>query len=236
MSISAILLDFGGTLDSDGVHWLDRFYAIYEQLGADSPPRPRIREAFDAATRTVGQDATIGRCGLRELVGRHVRAQADALGLHDAVVEATVSRVFIEPIEGLFARNRDILADLRRRGFRLGLVSNFYGNLITICDEAGFTPLIDAILDSAVVGLRKPDTRFFAAALERLDVAADQAAFVGDSLERDMRPAKALGMKTVWLCDDLEAPCTESNLVDVTIRSLADLPAVAGDWRGEDHG
>jgi putative hydrolase of the HAD superfamily len=231
MAISAILLDYGGTLDADGVHWLDRFYALYERLAAPPPSRPAIKQAFYAGTRAIEQDPTIRSCGMRELVRRHVVVQVDALGWPDRGLAAQVADAFADPIDDLFLRNREILADLRRQDFRLGIVSNFYGNLLTICDEAGFTPLLDVILDSGVVGLRKPDPQFFATALDRLHVPADHAAFVGDSLDQDMRPAKALGMTTVWLRDDGEAPCTEAGLVDVTIRSLTELPTLAAGWR-----
>src|SRR5262245_8247746 len=44
--ISAFLFDFGGTLDSDGQHWLDRFYRIYEQIGLSALAKDRIKEAF----------------------------------------------------------------------------------------------------------------------------------------------------------------------------------------------
>jgi putative hydrolase of the HAD superfamily len=232
MSISAILLDYGGTLDADGVHWLDRLYALYERLATSPPSRPAIKQAFYAGIKAIEQDPTIRPCGMRELVRRHVAVQVHALGLEPPLA-AQVASAFADPIDALFLRNREILADLRRQGFRLGIVSNFYGNLLTICDEAGFTPLVDGIFDSAVVGLRKPDVQFFDSALDRLGLPAGRAAFVGDSLDQDMRPAHALGMKTVWLRDDGESPCTEAGLVDVTIRSLAELPALAAGWRDQ---
>jgi len=49
------------------------------------------------------------------------------------------------------------------------------------------------------VGLKKPDPKLFGLALERLKLPAESVAFVGDSFERDILPAKALGMQTFWL-------------------------------------
>jgi putative hydrolase of the HAD superfamily len=229
--ISCILLDYGGTLDSDGIHWLDRFYAIYERLDTAIPARQLIKDTFYAADEELERDPTIRACGLRELVRRHVMVQFRMLKIADPALEAQTARAFVEPAERLLQRNRGVLATIERCGCRLGVVSNFYGNLLTICDEAGLTPHLDILLDSAIVGLRKPDPRFFALALERLGRAATEAVFVGDSLDRDIRPAKALGMKTVWLRDDLEAPSTEAGLVDRAIGSLTDLPATISDWR-----
>ena len=44
--ISAFLFDFGGTLDADGLHWLDRFYTIYQDIGLPEIPKKLIKEAF----------------------------------------------------------------------------------------------------------------------------------------------------------------------------------------------
>ena len=48
--IRAILFDMGGTLDGDGLHWLERFLALYEAFGVELP-RESIRDAFDEAER-----------------------------------------------------------------------------------------------------------------------------------------------------------------------------------------
>jgi HAD superfamily hydrolase (TIGR01549 family) len=228
--IPAILLDYGGTLDSDGVHWLDRFYAIYDGLGPASPPRPRIKEAFYAADAEIARDPLVGSWRLGELMRRHVAAQFRTLGIADPALEGRVTRAFVEPSATSLRQNRVVLAALKAHGCRLGIVSNFYGNLLTICDEFGLTPELDTALDSAIVGLSKPDPRFFALALERLGRPAGETVFVGDSLERDVRPAKSIGMRTVWLRDDLETPGHEAGLVDLTIEHLSDLPAAIAAW------
>jgi HAD superfamily hydrolase (TIGR01509 family) len=228
--VPAVLFDYGGTLDSDGVHTLDRFHAIYETLGPQAPPRPRVKEAFYAADALIERDSEVGSWGLGTLVRRLVAAQFRVLGLADHALEERVARAFIDPCEVMLGRNRSILASLRARGFRLGIVSNFYGNLQAICDEFDLAAEIGVALDSAVVGLSKPDPRFFALALERLGAAPADAVFVGDSLERDLRPAKAVGMRTIWLRDDLEDPCHEPDLVDLTIGSLSELPPALSAW------
>jgi HAD superfamily hydrolase (TIGR01509 family) len=226
-----VLLDFGGTLDSDGVHWLDRFYAIYARLAPDGPGRGAIREAFDAAGRDLQRDPTIRTCGLRELVERHVAAQGRTLGLADPRLAAEIVGAFVEPMERLLVRNRAILAALRRDRWRLGIVSNFHGNLRPICDAYGLTPHLDVLMDSAIVGIRKPDPALFARALRDIGCEPANAVFVGDSLDRDLRPAKSLGMRTVWLRDCLEKSCREDGLVDVVIGSLTDLADVVEPWR-----
>lgn len=221
---AAMLFDFGGTLDADGVHWLDRFLAVYDRAAPGLRPRAAIRAAFDAVVAALATEADIGQCGFRELVRRHVAGQCRRLGIADPRLEALLARSFIEPAERHLARNCVLLAGLRRDGWRLALVSNFYGNLQTVCEESGLASLFDVVLDSALVGLRKPDPRFFTLALDRLGVEAHGAVFVGDSLDRDVRPARSVGMTTVWLCDDLEDRAAGGGLADVTIRELPELP------------
>ncbi len=48
---------------------------------------------------------------------------------------------------------------------------------------------------------------------------------VGDSFDRDVRPAKSVGMHAAWLEGDAPRPCPEPGLPDLRLRQLADLPA-----------
>jgi putative hydrolase of the HAD superfamily len=86
-----------------------------------------------------------------------------------------------------------VLAELRRHGLKLGLVSNTGRDV----DEflAHHSLEVDAALSSRVHGKVKPHPTIFLAVLERLDVAPEQAAMVGDSLEDDLEGARALGMR-----------------------------------------
>lgn len=221
--ISTVLLDFGGTLDGDGVHWLDRFYAIYAGAGL-SLPAERIKEAFYDADRRLESDPTISACGLREMMRRHARWQVSHLGLADSVGER-LARDFAELAEGALRRNKLVLQQLRAAGCRLGVVSNFYGNVAALCEEAGLAPLLDVIVDSAVVGYRKPDPRIYLEALRRVGARAGEAAMVGDSFERDIRPAAALGMHAFWLAPARHSQCPDPSLVDGVLSGLAELPS-----------
>jgi len=76
----AILFDFGGTLDSDGEHWLDRFYELYEMAGLDLP-RHEIKRVFYSADERCCEDPRVNELGLRPLMGHHVHLQFLDLGL-----------------------------------------------------------------------------------------------------------------------------------------------------------
>jgi len=85
------------------------------------------------------------------------------------------------------------------RGYKLGIVSNFYGNVDALCREAGLAEFLDVILDSTRVGVSKPNPEIFRLAVDKLKVLPGETIFVGDSYERDMMPSRQLGMKTVWM-------------------------------------
>ena len=193
----AILLDFGGTLDADGVHWCPRFHDAYRRLGGvldygAFEAHFKTSETMLAelpAIRTLGFRAAID-AQVRLLVGllpraASVRGEQLALRLHgDALA--------------MVRRNRPILERLAGR-FRLGVVSNFTGNLEPCLAELGLLGLFAAVLDSGVLGIAKPDQRIFAQALAGVGARAEEAWMVGDNLEADIRPAQRMGLRTCWL-------------------------------------
>ena len=94
---------------------------------------------------------------------------------------------------------REALQRLRAAGFRLGVVSNSEGTVEAMLESVGLRPLLDTVVDSAVVGVVKPDPRIFQIALDRLDVAAAEAVMVGDSPSADVAGARAVGARAVLL-------------------------------------
>ncbi|MEM3618197.1 MAG: HAD family hydrolase [Candidatus Bathyarchaeia archaeon] len=85
--------------------------------------------------------------------------------------------------------------------YKLGLVSNFtYAPVIYAgVRRVGLSRFFDVILVSDAVGWRKPHVKIFEEALKRLGVSAEEALYVGDSPEEDIKGAKQLGIKTVFV-------------------------------------
>ena len=79
------------------------------------------------------------------------------------------------------------------------LVSNFYGNMPTVLGEFGLDGLFVSVVESAVVGIRKPDPRIFALGVDALQLPARDVTVVGDSYYKDILPARSLGCRTVWI-------------------------------------
>ena len=78
-----------------------------------------------------------------------------------------VASRFLSDMSAIFARNRPVLEALGER-YRLGVVSNFYGNLEAVCQSSGLAPLFAVMTDSRQVGAEKPDPAIFRAALDAL--------------------------------------------------------------------
>jgi putative hydrolase of the HAD superfamily len=94
---------------------------------------------------------------------------------------------------------RDALGRMRAAGVKLAVVSNSEGTIEAALDEVGLGPLLETVVDSAVVGVAKPDPRIFQLALERIDVAPADAIMVGDSPTADVAGARAAGIRGVLL-------------------------------------
>jgi putative hydrolase of the HAD superfamily len=216
--IRAILFDMGGTLDGDGLHWQDRFTALYRDFGVTVS-----RETFDAAETRANNDPNIVSSDFRQMIEAYVKWQLAHLGLTNAELEKHLVKGFITPARKATAANVELLAELTARGFKLGVVSNGCGNVDKLCDDFGYAPFLSVIVDSRRVGLFKPDPAIFRHAAETLERDPGEILMVGDSFDRDVRPAKKIGMKTAWLEGVEPRDCPDPALVDLRLRALADL-------------
>lgn len=110
-----------------------------------------------------------------------------------AELEELARRRAVRPYPGA----RAVLSVLRRRGYRLGLVSNVSPLAAQPIDRLGFRERFDAVVLSCEVGLLKPDPAVFELALKGLGVGPTEAAFVADGGFGELDAAAALGMLTV---------------------------------------
>jgi len=117
-----------------------------------------------------------------------------------------------------------VLADLRARGLRLAVVSNFDGRLGRVLDGLELRPLVDAVIVSSRAGSAKPDPAIFHAALAALDVRAGEALHVGDGPVEDALGALGAGLRAALVGG---RPPSRPLPADVALlASLAELPAL----------
>ena len=218
---AALLFDYGGTLDADGLPWKERFRQLYRTHGVD-PADDVWDPVFYAADDALPGVLPSG-CGLRETIGRLVAGVSTGLRVTDPRVTVQVGAGFLEASLAHLSASRQLLTRLRGR-YRLGLVSNFYGNLDAVCEEVRIAGLFDVMVDSARVGFTKPDARIFRHAADALGVDPAAATFIGDSPWRDMAGARGVGMRHVWLT--VETPPNPCCPGDRVISRLADLENV----------
>jgi putative hydrolase of the HAD superfamily len=95
----------------------------------------------------------------------------------------------------------ETLSALRGRGYRLAVVSNADGRVRTLLDKAQLASFLDCILDSAEIGIEKPDRRIFLAAAEKLGLPASSCAYVGDIYEIDILGARGAGLYPILIGD-----------------------------------
>ena len=220
--LDAILFDMGGTLDGRG-SWRDRSRRLFLEVGLDRFTQMQRAAAFDYADERSQSTPEMATAGLREMLRRHVGWQLESLGVDDPGVARDLVDRFASEAEQAAAVNRRVLATLHQRGYRLGLVSNACGNAAVLCEELGYSPAFSAVVDSHCFGRSKPDPAIFRHALALLQTSPARAGFVGDSLDRDMRPAKQLGMVTFWVADRALG-AEPGGVADVRLDNVGELP------------
>ena len=203
------IFDFGGTLDTNGCHWGKFIWHAYERQHVPVNWE-QFREAYIFAEQQLGKNAIIlPTDSFRQTLDKKLRIEMERLvtqgywysfpleveRLHAAVLDDLYSRVCEHVTCG-----REVLLRLKPQ-YPLVLCSNFYGNLTEVLKEFQLDGLFQDVVESAVVGIRKPDVRIYELALRSLggvEAAADLVV-VGDSLKNDIRPARQIGCQTIWL-------------------------------------
>jgi FMN phosphatase YigB (HAD superfamily) len=233
--IAAVLLDVGGTLWPDGWPWLPEDHRIRVQR-----MRRALPDLGPQAVPALLHDLDVSAVGLTESleqdVGHYV---GDPLRRHG--VEPTAGRIAAvveamslpaHPLVGLLPGAPELLRAVRRAGLRSVVLSNSYwrSNAAYQRDfqDLGVDGEVDAYVSSLDVGYRKPHPAMFEAGLRAAGVAADRCAMVGNSEDKDVRPAKALGLRTIRVA--IEEPLPATTQADAVTTSLAEVAHLLTSW------
>ncbi|MGH2783787.1 MAG: HAD family hydrolase [Actinomycetota bacterium] len=218
MSIEWVFLDVGGILFTDDSY----FTGLFESIAEVTPGVERA--AYDERLRAL----------------RAAQAEPFTGALLDAFVPDVAEHPRIRAAADARWAERghhpdelypEALETLRVLAGRYGLacITNHFSWVRERADEAGFGDLIGVWAISAEVGADKPDPELFWSALRDAGTTPDRVAMVGDRLDRDIAPAKELGMRTIWVLRN-EAPDepTEDQLAvpDAVARTLDEIPAI----------
>lgn len=160
-----------------------------------------LRAAESAAWRHYDALVAAGRLdhpGLWRALMAELLTGAGARGDVPAAVEwlyaqQPVANLFRRPIDGMVELARELAA----RGARVGVLSNSEGGLAALLGEIGIADAFERIIDSARVGVSKPDPRIFEL-IERELGGGDTRVHIGDSWAADVRGAIDAGWQAIW--------------------------------------
>jgi len=201
MSLQAIFFDVGDTLLVDEPNVEERLWMASQACELDYPrhlltPAVRSLETFLLAHYLEGR--TPEQPGMIAPTVRHLMAD---LGLPEpdgyAIGRFAAAYLAVPYVRRLDPGAVGLLSELRRRGWALGIISDWDAALETMLHEMGVGPLVDAFSVSEIVGATKPSADLFRDALGKLKVAPDQALHIGDFYELDVAGARAAGMQAL---------------------------------------
>lgn len=205
--LQGIIFDYGGTIDTNSRHWAEVLWEKYRYFQVPVS-KEAFREAYVHGERTLARNPLVKpEHNFLDVLQIKARIQIDYLvdkGFLDRVEaddKAYASRVAdscYQYVLDTLRRTRPVVHELAAH-YRLVLVSNFYGNIQTILKDFQLADYFSAVIESSVVGVRKPDPAIYQLGVDAMGYPAGQVLVVGDSFSKDMVPAKAVGCKAAWL-------------------------------------
>lgn len=234
IDIKGIIFDYGGTIDTNGKHWAEVLWQNYLEFNIPVT-KEEFKEAYVYGERTLAltplikpehnfQDVLFIKIGLQ----LHYLLEKSKLKNDDELIrswQTLMARSCYDFVRKVLNNSRNVLRKLFVQ-HRLVLVSNFYGNIETVLNDFGLLCFFKEIIESSVVGVRKPDPAIFELGIKALGYKPEEIAVVGDSFSKDMLPAKKAGCKVVWLKGEGWEEKVDESLPDAIITSLEQLSAI----------
>jgi putative hydrolase of the HAD superfamily len=230
--MKGVLIDFGGTIDTDGRHWYKVFKQAYSCV-APAIEDDLLRQAYVYAERTLGKNPIVNpQFTFYKTLETKLSLQTDFLRENECSVTEVQSKQILDSCYAVVTTNINKVARPELESMSeccpLVLVTNFYGNMNSVLKEFGIDRYFAGIVESAVEGVRKPNPDIFRLAVNRLGVLPADAVMIGDSLSKDIIPAMEVGCKTIWLKgeqwedESVSATCSPDYIVS-TLQGVSNL-------------
>jgi FMN hydrolase / 5-amino-6-(5-phospho-D-ribitylamino)uracil phosphatase len=225
--MKAILFDFGGTIDTDGIHWSEKFWHSYQPFNL-----PLSKAEFEDAYRYSEKkmkSIVHKNDGMYTMLYKQYTEQMKYLvkehylSYDPAMVTKLTDNSYADVVLST-EKAEKVFKKLLEEKYSLGIVSNFTGNLIAVLQGLHIDGYFSAVVDSAVAGYEKPGIEIYKHAAKMLKSDPKDICMVGDSYSRDIQPAKKLGCFTVWLNGISWEKVHNPVDADIIISSLEDLP------------
>ncbi|HAE69890.1 MULTISPECIES: HAD family hydrolase [Sphingobacterium] len=227
-NIKGIIFDYGGTLDTNGGHWGAVIWSGYEKYQVPVNLNA-FQEAYTYAERQMALQPIIKpQFNFLEVLEAKLNVQFDYLIAAGYDLDRSLAhRIAFDGYS--LAKNtveevKPLLNSLHEK-YPIVMVSNFYGNLKSVLDDFGILSYFQEVVESAVVGVRKPDPAIYALGVTKIGLPAQEVLVVGDSYSKDMVPAKAVGCQTLWLKGQTwgEDKLQDTGAADQQFTSIFDL-------------
>ncbi len=204
-NIKGIIFDYGGTIDSHGDHWSEVIWDGYRDAGVDVS-KTDFRDAYVETERELARTRHIlPHHNFYDLLLIKMKLELGALISRGLLLPDNSESLAVAIAEYCYDRARSSVEDVRpvletlHKHYPMVLVSNFYGNVESVLEDFDLSRYFGHIVESAVVGVRKPDPAIFALGVDALGMQPQQVLVVGDSLRKDILPAESLGCHVAWL-------------------------------------
>lgn len=202
--IEGALWDYGGTIDSRGEHWSHVIEGAYAGAGINLD-NTVFRNAYIYGERQLNAEKAVAESDtFYHVMLKKIGLQMRWLVGHNEIASCD-GRLIEKIARSCYMSARDCVMEakpwLEKLHCRMPmvLVSNFYGNLRCVIEDMGIAHCFDSVVESARVGVSKPDRRIYALGIELLGIEPRQTVVVGDSFGKDIAPAIELGCHTIWL-------------------------------------
>lgn len=232
-NIKGIIFDYGGTIDTNGVHWAEIIWEQYQNAACDIS-KELFRTAYVHGERTLAKNPIIEPTDtfatlLKKKTAiqfEYLKKEQNCNNLNSMMCKQIAEGCYNKVLDTLHT-TRGILERLSEK-YPMVLVTNFYGNMPTVLQEFGLHRYFSAIIESSVVKLRKPDPALFALGVKQLGMPSEEIVVIGDSYKKDIYPSSTLGCKTIWvkkICWEEESiqPEAEPTAIISSLEELATL-------------
>jgi len=206
-SVKGLIFDYGATIDSNGKHWAEVLWDAYVEVGVPVE-KPEFRDAYVYGERYLALNPVVQpNFTFKEVLLAKTELQINwlvengYLSKENEKISEYILAVSEQCYNFAFLTVEKAMPILDRlfEKYPMVLVSNFYGNIEAVLKDFGLQKYFIEIVESAVVGVRKPDPAIFALGVKALNLPANNVVVIGDSFKKDIAPALSLGCQTIWI-------------------------------------
>ena len=230
--VKGIIFDYGGTIDTNSRHWAEVLWEKYQEFNVPVD-KASFREAYVHGERSLAKFPLIKpEHNFHDMLNIKLNIQISYL-IENGKIDGNLAEKYnyaksiadssYRYVLDVLQKTRPVVEQLSSE-YKLVRVSNFYGNIETVLKDFGLYDYFSGIIESSVVGVRKPDPAIYRLGVEAIGLPAGEVLVVGDSFSKDVIPAKSVGCKVAWLKGEgWGGEETDESVPDIVITDLQQI-------------